>query len=138
MTAFGAIRSLWRTSAALSTPTERPQELIACLDSAAELGQRLAEQVAASADHEPRANAAAICRWEILVLRDRVEGLRLPPTYERTRAQVVRRLEDAAVAARQLSSGYRFPSLDRICEGGQALDDHLEALSQIRERLAAS
>ena len=138
MTAFGALRSLWRASAVLSPTRERPQELIACLESAAALGRRLAEQVEATTDHEPRANAAAICRWEILVLRDRVEGLRLPSEYERTRTQIVRRLEDAAVAARQLSNGYRFPSLDRICEGGQALDDHLEALGQIRERLAAS
>jgi hypothetical protein len=136
MTALARLRSLLRSEAA-SVSTDPPDELLACLDRAVALRDRLAEKVADSIDREPLANAASICRWEILLLRDRVAALNMPRAYQSSHAQVLRQLDEAAVAARQLSSGYRYTSLDRICDGGQALDDRLEALAQIRERLAS-
>jgi hypothetical protein len=136
MTALGLIRSLWRNETPRAS-SDTPEELLECLDSAVALRDRLAEKVADSIDREPLANAASICRWEIMLLRDRVAALNLPRAHQAAHTQVLRQLDEAANAARQLSSGYRYTSLDRICDGGQALDDRLEALAQLRERLAS-
>jgi len=51
------------------------------------------------------------------------------------RTEIIRHLDDAAAAARTLSSGYRYHNLNRICDGGQQLDEHLQALAQLRARL---
>lgn len=71
-------------------------------------------------------------------IRERVAELEVPPPHRTVRSEVVRRLEEAAAAARVLSSGHRFHNLDRICDGGQALDDHLAALSMLKQRLAGA
>ena len=110
--------------------------LVSGLDGAAEAGQRLSEKVNAGTDGDPLANAASICRWELLILRERLLEWEFTPSLRTARSQVVRELDGAAAAARTLSSGYRFHNLNRICEGGQAFDEHLEALSRIRTRLA--
>ncbi len=131
--------SLWRgASDAPSDPVETPRDLVACLEKATDVGRRFAEQVAASSDNQPLANAASICRWEILQLRERVADLEIPPPHQNVHSEVVRRLDDAAAAARLLSSGHRFHNLGRICDGGQALDDNLAALSVLKERLSRS
>ena len=133
------LRALWRGGGEDPPPrVEAPQELIDCLEAASELSSRFSEQVAASSDHQPLANAASICRWEILQLRDRVADLELAPPHHTVRSDIVRRLDEAAAAARLLSNGHRFHNLERICDGGQALDDHLAALSVLKERLVAS
>jgi hypothetical protein len=132
-------RSLWQGGE--ETPpeaVEAPEGLIACLETATEVSTRYAEQVAFSSDPQPLANAASICRWEILQLRERVAELDVPPPHDTVHTEVVRRLEEAADAARLLSSGHRFHNLERICDGGQALDDNLAALSALKERLATS
>jgi len=131
--------SLWRTGN--DEPEERvetPPALVDCLEKATDVGRRFAEQVAASSDQQPLANAASICRWEILQLRDRVAELEVPPPHQPVHTEVVRRLDHAAAAARLLSSGHRFHNLERICDGGQALDDNLAALTALKERLARS
>ncbi len=130
--------SLWRGSEDPSSIPDAPADLIACLETASDVGRRFAEHVAASSDHQPLANAASICRWEIMQLRERVAELQIPPPHRPVRSEVVRRLEEAAAGARVLSSGHRFHNLDRICDGGQALDDHLAALSVLKERLAGT
>jgi hypothetical protein len=111
---------------------------MACLETVSDVGRRFAEHVAASSDHQPQANAASICRWEMMQLRERVAELDVPPPHQTVHSEVVHRLEEAAAAARLLSSGHRFHNLERICDGGQALDDHLAALSHLKERLAGA
>jgi hypothetical protein len=51
---------------------------------------------------------------------------------------MLRRLDEAAAAARLLSSGHRFHNLERICDGGQVLDDQLAALGAMHEKAAAT
>src|SRR4030095_3337201 len=89
-------------------PVAAPEDLVACLETATAVGRRFAEQVAASIDHQPLANAASICRWEILQLRERVADLEVPPPHQNAHTEVVRRLDEAAAAARLLSNGHRF------------------------------
>jgi hypothetical protein len=74
----------------------------------------------------------------MMQLRERVAELEVPPPHDTVHTEVVRRLEEAAAAARLLSSGHRFHNLERICDGGQALDDHLAALSDLKNRLASA
>jgi hypothetical protein len=129
--------SLWRGGGdAPPDQVEAPEDLVACLETATDVGRRFAEHVAASIDHQPLANAASICRWEILQLRERVVDLEVPRPHQSVQSEVVRRLDEAAAAARLLSSGHRFHNLERICDGGQALDDNLAALTALKERLA--
>ena len=130
------LRSLWRGgSDELSAQVDPPAELIACLQTASEVSSRFSEQVAASSDHQPLANAASICRWEIMQLRDRVAEIDVPGPHQGVHSEVLARLEEAAAAARLLSSGHRFHNLERICDGGQALDDNLAALTALKDRL---
>ena len=132
------LRSLWRGGG--DDPPQRvdpPVQLIACLQTASDVGSRFSEHVAASSDHQPLANAASICRWEILQLRDRVAELDVPPPHQSVHSEVLSRLDEAAIAARLLSNGHRFHNLERICDGGQALDDNLAALTALKERLSA-
>ena len=131
---IGAVRALWRREASF-TGADTSHDLAASLESAAESGRRLAEQIELLEENQALANAASICRWELLILRERVLEAEPGMSQRSLRAQVVRHLDGAAAAARTLSSGYRFHNLDRICDGGQALDEHLQALLQIRARL---
>jgi len=132
------LRSLWRGGGDdTADRPEPPPELIACLETASEVGSRFSDQIAASSDAQPLANAASICRWEILQLRDRVAELEVPPPHTTVRSEVLARLDEAAAAARLLSNGHRFHNLERICDGGQALDDHLAALTALKDRLTA-
>jgi hypothetical protein len=131
------LRSLWRGGEP-APPVEAPHDLIACLETASDVGRRFAQQVEASTDHQPLANAASICRWEIMQLRERVADLQVPRPHQPVHSEVVHRLEEAAAAARLLSSGHRFHNLDRICDGGQALDDQFAALSTLKVKLAGA
>lgn len=130
-----AFRSVWRRQVVDAASVQAGEELVAKLDAAAHSGARLVEQVQASADSQALANAASICRWELLVLRERVLEMEVPGRYNGARSELAHRLDGAASAARVLSYGYRFHSLDRICNGGQALDEHLSALQRLRARL---
>jgi hypothetical protein len=130
------LRSLWRREDSVGDTAMLTEVLLNGLDGAAEAGQRLTDKVHAGTDGEPLANAASICRWELLILRERLLEWEFTPAYRTIRTQIVRELDGAAAAARTLSSGYRFHNLNRICEGGQAFDEHLDALSRIRDRLA--
>jgi hypothetical protein len=131
---LGAMRALWRRDGPL-VGTETSHDLATSLESASDAGRRLADQIEQLEDNQALANAASICRWELLILRERVLEAEPGMSQRSLRAQVVRHLDGAAAAARTLSSGYRFHNLDRICDGGQALDEHLQALLQIRARL---
>ena|SRR5436309_3440537 len=135
-TPFDLLRLIWRREDSNGDPAMSAEVLLNGLDGAAEVGQRLSEKVQAGTDGEPLANAASICRWELLILRERLLEWEFTPALRPIRTQVVRELDGAAAAARTLSSGYRFHNLNRICDGGQALDEHLESLSRIRSRLA--
>jgi hypothetical protein len=129
-----ALRSLWRRDETRE-PAATAVELLPGIEGAAEVGRRFAARIHGIEDSQPLANAASICRWELLVLRERVLELSAGPKLRGLQTEIVRHLDEAAAAARILSSGYRFHSLDRICAGGQALDDHLEALEHLRPRL---
>jgi hypothetical protein len=130
------LRTIWRREDSNGDAAMSAEVLLTGLDGVFEASQRLTDKVQAGTDGEPLANAASICRWELLILRERLLECDFTPTLRPIRSQVVRELDGAAAAARTLSSGYRFHNLNRICEGGQALDEHLESLSRIRSRLA--
>lgn len=112
--------------------------LIDCLDEVAGIAARLGEQVAASQEQQAQANAAAICRWRLLTLRGRLEQLDLGGEEKHVQSKIARQLQDASTSAQTLSGGYRCRNLDRICRGGQALDDRFEALAKLRVTLAAT
>lgn len=128
--------ALGRRESARPDRSDALRDLVSSLETATGVGLRLTEQIQASSEGQPLANAASVCRWELLILRERVLGLDVEPQYRSVRSQVARELDGAATAARVLSAGYRLHSLDRICDGGEALDDRLEALARIRSRLA--
>lgn len=130
-------KSVWRRQEGAATEEGTVHELVDKLDAAADMGARLAERMLVPGDNQPIANAASICRWELLTLRERVVALEVHPRLRGTHSQVVRHLDGAAAAARTLSSGYRFHNLERICSGGEALDRHLTALDRLRAGLAS-
>jgi hypothetical protein len=111
-------------------------QLISILDEAAEMGQQVAEEISATHGAQPTANAASICRWRLLKLRERLQAVEGTPRLKSVREEALRHIDAAASAAQAMSYGYRLHNLDRICDGGQALDDHLGALARIRTRLA--
>jgi hypothetical protein len=128
---WGAFRSIWRRDERHLGP-EATQELSASLNSASDTGRKLAAQIESSEDSQSLANAASICRWELLILRERVlEG----EGSSSVRTEIVRHLDGAAAAARTLSSGYRYHNLNRICDGGQLFEEHMEALTHLHARL---
>src|SRR5437879_2679287 len=53
-------------------PVAAAEELLPGIDGAAEAGRRFAARVHGTEDSQPLANAASICRWELLMLRERV------------------------------------------------------------------
>ena len=112
-------------------------QLLMSLDAAAAAGRRLNDFVSLSEDSQPLANAASICRWELLRLRGGILDPELHGRFRSLRAEVIRHLEGAASAAQMMSGGYRFHNLDRICNGGESLDSHLAALDSIRRKLAS-
>lgn len=131
-----ALRSL-TASADPIVATGSREALLLLLDEAAIVADDLARQVAASDESQPLANAASICRWELGRLRARGEAIKLVAEGRAERASILRHLDEAMKAAQILSTGYRFHSLDRICHGGQSLDDHFDALARLRIKLAA-
>ncbi|MPZ14519.1 MAG: hypothetical protein GEU73_08875 [Chloroflexi bacterium] len=110
--------------------------LIAGLDAAVDAVERVSQRMRDLGKSEPLANTAAICRWEILVLRSRLLDTPVSTRHQGELAQVLRHLDEVAAAARVLSSGYRYHNFDRICGGGEAFDSRVEALSRLRARLA--
>jgi hypothetical protein len=98
-------------------------------------GQRLLESLRQSVENEPLANAASICRWELLVLRERIRETSVPGTLRSTQAEAIRAVDAAAAAAHMLGNGYRFHNLDRICQGGETLETQLEGLERLHARL---
>lgn len=113
------------------------RKVIPFLEDVEVVAGELAERVAASTDQQELANAAGICRWELLRLGERVRDV----TYSRPKghwATLMRHLTGGAAAAQILSSGYRFHSIDRICRGGEELEQHLEPLARLRIKLTAS
>jgi hypothetical protein len=111
-------------------------QLIRILDEAAQMGRQVAEEVSATKGAQPTANAASICRWKLLKLRDRLAEVEGTGRMKTIREETQKHLEAAAIAAQRMSYGYRLHNLDRICDGGEALDSHLDALARIRSTLA--
>jgi hypothetical protein len=131
---LGSKNATWTTPVTdVSTGAE---QLIRILDEAAEMGQQVAEEISATQGAQPTANAASICRWRLLKLRERVQAIEGSTRLKSVREETLRHIDAAASAAQAMSYGYRLHNLDRICDGGQALDDHLGALARIRTRLA--
>ena len=131
---FNTQPAQWTTPVTDAHPAT--DQLIRILDEAAEMGQQVAEEVSATKGAQPTANAASICRWRLLRLRERLEAVDGSPRLKSVREEALRHIDAAATAAQTMSYGYRLHNLDRICDGGQALDDHLGALARIRTRLA--
>jgi hypothetical protein len=137
--ALGALK-LWRRREA-ADPAEADSErgLVVALDKTAEIADRLTQQLRTTpAPSQPVANAASICRWELMVLRERIRMQPINRRMEAIQVKVLRHLDGAGAAAATLSRGYRFHDLDSICRGGEALDEHIDALAKIRGRLVGS
>jgi hypothetical protein len=126
------------TAAEDQTRSTARAALIDGLDAAAGIAERLRDQIASSEEQQAQANAAAICRWQLLTLRDRVSRLDRVAAEKRSHSKILRHLSEAADAAQTLSGGYRCRNLDRICRGGQTLDDQFEAMARLRVKLAAT
>ena len=139
---LGAVsRDVWRglrPSTAPAVLAVSRHLLVSLLDEVSIVSARFAEQLVVSADGQPRANAASVCRWELGRLRATLEATSLDVSDRRHQLAILKRLDDAVTAAQILSAGYRFHSLDRICRGGHSLDDHFEALARLRVKLMAS
>ena len=136
--ALGALK-LWRRREEVASPAhdESQRALVSAIDQAVEIAERLTQQLRATpAPSQPVANAASICRWEIMVLRERVRMQPINPRLETMQAKILRHLDGAGASAATLSRGYRFHDLDSICRGGEGLDDHVDTLGKIRTRLA--
>ncbi len=118
--------------------TGETTKLIQILDEAAQMGQQVTDKVSSSADPQPTANAASICRWQLLNLRQQLVDMDGPRRVRSWREDAMKHLDAAASAAQALSYGYRLHNLDRICDGGEALDEHLAALARIRTKVAAT
>ncbi|MSQ24067.1 MAG: hypothetical protein EXR58_05895 [Chloroflexi bacterium] len=125
--------------------TARPSALVAsryalvkCLDDLSTVADRFTEDVTQSEDGQPRANAASVCRWQLARLRTQLEEIEPDVLDRKNKAVMLRHLKEAMSSAQILSAGYRFHSLDRICQGGQSLDDHFEALAKLRVKLIAT
>jgi hypothetical protein len=110
-------------------------DLAHAIQDAIAAGQRLLESLRQSVENEPLANAASICRWELLVLRERIRETSVPDSLRSTQVDAIRAVDAAAAAAHMLGNGYRFHNLDRICQGGEALEAQLEALDRVHTRL---
>lgn len=134
---FGLWRTVWRSNGVAVSHSGTRQALVGLLDDVAGIAGRLADRAAASSDSQSQANAAAICRWELLTLCQHLSQLELPREARSLQSKMVRHAAEAAEAAQVLSAGHRFRNLDRICRGGQNLDDHFEALARLRVKLAA-
>ena len=113
------------------------RELVSVLGSAIGAGQRLMDSLRDSVENEPLANAASICRWELLVVRERVAEVKGPTSLRPAQAEALRDVDGAAAAAHMLGNGYRFHNLDRICQGGEALAAQLDAMARLRTRIEA-
>jgi hypothetical protein len=114
------------------------KELASGLTEAAEIAGKLSEQLRDTpAPSQPVANAASICRWELMLLRERLRVMPVERRMRPTQGRILRHLDAAGAAAATLSRGYRFHDLDCICRGGEALDENIDALARIRIRLAA-
>jgi hypothetical protein len=110
-------------------------ELSHAIEHAVAAGERLLESLRQSVENEPLANAASICRWELLVLRERMIETSVPNSLRAVQNESTRHVDAAAAAAHMLGNGYRFHNLDRICQGGEALETQLQELERLRERL---
>jgi hypothetical protein len=117
-------------------------DLSRAIQHAVSAGQRLLESLRQSVENEPLANAASICRWELLVLRERIRETSVPSSLRSTQVEALRAVDAAAAAAHMLGNGYRFHNLDRICQGGETLETQLGVLdrlhARLNERLSAS
>jgi hypothetical protein len=111
------------------------RDLLDAIGRAIGAGQRLTDSLRDSVENEPLANAASICRWELMVLRERIMEINGPTSLRAAQAESVRYADGAAAAAHMLGNGYRFHNLDRICQGGEALSTQLDGLDRIRARL---
>jgi hypothetical protein len=132
----GAGRAATRMS---GTPSEAElaemRELGDAIGRAIGAGQRLMDALRDSVENEPLANAASICRWELMVLRERLSAISGPSTLREVQAESIRDVDGAAAAAHMLGNGYRFHNLDRICQGGESLTIYLDGLERIRAKL---
>src|SRR5688572_4676826 len=74
------------------------RELLDSVQRAVDSGLRLQESLRQSVENEPLANAASICRWELLVLRERMLVVSVPNVLKSLLADGVRSVDAAASA----------------------------------------
>lgn len=82
------------------------------------------------------ANAAAVYAWYLSGLSDRLATLQAPRALAPWHEALAAALTAAARAARQISQGYRFHEVRRICDGGVLLEKARAEAAAVREALA--
>src|SRR5437868_6930227 len=107
-------KTAWRNDPVTERAEPATDQLITILDEAAETGRRVSEEVVnAVAASQPTANAASICRWKLLTLRQRMLDMGGARRFGENGEAALRHIEEAATAAQRLSYGYRLHNLDR-------------------------
>lgn len=82
------------------------------------------------------ANAAAVYYWYLSGLSDRLATLPAPAVLAPWHEALAAALAAAARAARQISQGYRFHDVRRICDGGVLLEEARAQAAAVRAALA--
>ena len=100
------------------------------------LHQHWLEELDEQRRSERLANAAAVYRWYLNGLHERLVGTDAPRAVDRSHEALVAALEAAARATLLLSQGYRFHNVRRICDGGALLEDAREQAQAVQRALA--
>jgi len=109
------------------------EALAACTGAIMALHQRWQLEQATHDDSERLANTAAILRWEFNQLARAHAGREAPPQARQLHAEVEQSLLTAQRACQMLSNGYRFHNLDKICDGGELLDQAQQIVASAHE-----
>jgi hypothetical protein len=84
---------------------------------------------------ERLANSAAIYHWRLYQVTERMQQIQAPGHLGSLHQAVVGSLAAASRATRIVSSGYRFHSVRRMCDGTRLLQQAHSAAASLREAL---
>ena len=88
-------------------------------------------------DNTRLANTAAVNRWELLRLAERIQRLRAPRTAAGLHRDLSAGLVDAARAWQLLANGYRSHKSEAVCDGQALLVESAASVERVNQQLAA-
>ncbi len=86
-------------------------------------------------DAERLANTAAVNRWELAMMGERLRELQVPRPAAATDRDVRRSLTSLTRAFQLLANGYRFHKSDAVCDGQALLVDRVGRLQAASRQL---